>query len=84
MPSFVLNSFLRFSLGISKNNSILTNGGDISETDESGIELGGSDTSNLAILDGENTSTPYISRKAPQISNTIDIDVARSMQVSSV
>lgn len=60
------------------------NGGDTSETDESGIELGGSDISNLAVVEGENASTPYNSRKIVQINNTLDIDLARSMQVSSV
>ncbi|KAK7590875.1 hypothetical protein V9T40_002488 [Parthenolecanium corni] len=69
--------------GISKNNSILTNGGDASETDESGIDIGGSDISNLATLENENSTTPFNSRKSTQ-NNTLDIDVTRSMQVSSV
>lgn len=70
--------------GITKSNSLLVNGGDASETDESGIELGGSDISNLATGEGENTSTPYNNRKTQSINNTLDIDLSRSMQVSSV
>lgn len=69
---------------ITKSNSLLVNGGDASETDESGIELGGSDISNLATGEGENTSTPYNNRKTQSINNTLDIDLSRSMQVSSV
>lgn len=81
---FVLNFFLVFFLGVTKSNSILLNGGDASETDESGIELGGSDISNLAMQENDNSSTPYNNRKNPQITNTLDMDVSRSMQVSSV
>lgn len=70
--------------GISKTNSVLTNGGDASETDESGIDLGGSDISNLANVESETSATPFNNRKTSQVNNTLDIDVSRSMQVSSV
>ncbi|XKL63839.1 hypothetical protein PGB90_006203 [Kerria lacca] len=70
--------------GISKTNSIIINGGDASETDESGIDIGGSDISNLANMENDNSTTPFNNRKIPQVNNTLDIDIARSMQVSSV
>lgn len=44
---------------VTKSNSIMLNGGDASETDESGIELGGSDISNLAMQENDNSSSPF-------------------------
>lgn len=63
----------------------LMNGGDNSETDESGVDVG-LESSSLTLVENGNTldhNTPMNARKS-QAGLTVDIDAARSLQVSAI
>lgn len=61
------------------------NGSDIYETDESGIDLAGSDISDTKIglgHDERNTMTPLLSRRNPSMS--VELESSRSIQVTKL